>query len=59
MNGNHQKAFKKKHPDTPSDKKPKLKVGCEKLIPHLMKHEDYVLHYRNLKFIYALGVKIN
>ena len=32
--------------------------GCDKLVPHLMKHEKYVLHYRNLKFIMGLGVKI-
>ena len=31
---------------------------CSKLIPHLMKHEKYVIHYRNLKYITKLGVKI-
>jgi NADPH:quinone reductase-like Zn-dependent oxidoreductase len=31
---------------------------CKKLIPHLYKHEKYCLHYRNLKFIHELGVKI-
>ena len=31
---------------------------CQKLIPHLMKHEKYVIHYRNLKYIQKLGVKI-
>ena len=30
----------------------------ETLIPHLMKHENYVLHYRVLKFVHNLGVKI-
>ena len=30
----------------------------DKLVPHLMKHEKYVLHYRNLKSITDLGVKI-
>ena len=34
------------------------KPTAEKLIPHLMKHEDYVLHYRNLKFIHNLGAVI-
>ncbi len=34
------------------------KPDCEKLIPHLFKHENYVLHYSNLKFIYKLGVKV-
>jgi hypothetical protein len=34
------------------------KPNSEKLIPHLMKHENYVLHFRNLKFIYNLGVKV-
>ena len=32
--------------------------GCDALVPHLMNHEKYVLHYRNLKFILDLGVKI-
>ena len=31
---------------------------CPNLIPHLMKHEKYVIHYRNLKYIQQLGVKI-
>ena len=38
--------------------KTQSKPTTEKLIPHLMKHENYVLHYRNLKFIYGLGVTI-
>ena len=29
-----------------------------KLIPHLMDHKNYVIHYRNLKFIKDLGVEI-
>ena len=33
-------------------------VECSKLIPHLMKHENYCIHYRNLKFVKELGVKI-
>jgi len=32
--------------------------GSDKLIPHLMEHEKYVIHYRNLKFIHELGVEI-
>ena len=31
---------------------------CSKLIPHLMKHEKYVIHYRNLKYIQQLAVKV-
>ena len=31
---------------------------CPKLIPHLMKKEKYVIHYRNLKYILKLGVKL-
>ena len=27
--------------------------GCDKLVPHLMKHEKYVLHYRNLTVSYT------
>ena len=39
--------------------KDNIKVGgCSKLIPHLMKHEKYCIHYRNLKFVKELGVKI-
>ena len=33
-------------------------TNTEKLIPHLFKHEDYVLHYRVLNFLHSLGVKI-
>ena len=36
-----------------------VKVGsCSKLVPHLMKHEKYCIHYRNLKFVKELGVEI-
>ena len=31
---------------------------CEKLIPHLFEHKNYCIHYRNLKFVVDLGVKI-
>jgi hypothetical protein len=33
-------------------------TNTEKLIPHLFKHENYVLHYRVLKFIHTLGAKL-
>ena len=32
--------------------------SCDKLIPHLMKHEKYCIRYRNLKFVKELGVEI-
>ena len=32
--------------------------GTNKLVPHLFDHKNYVLHYRNLKFIKELGVEI-
>jgi hypothetical protein len=32
--------------------------GTNKLVPHLMEHKNYVIHYRNLKFIKELGVEI-
>jgi hypothetical protein len=32
--------------------------GTPKLIPHLFEHKNYVLHYKNLKFIKDLGVEI-
>ena len=38
--------------------KTQSKPTSEKLIPHLVKHENYVLHDRNLKFIHELGVTI-
>ena len=31
---------------------------CNKLFPHRMDQEKYVLHYRNLKFISDLGVEV-
>ena len=33
-------------------------TSTEKLTPHFLKHENYVLHYRNLKFVHSLGVTI-
>jgi hypothetical protein len=33
-------------------------TGTPKLIPHLMEHKNYVIHYRNLKFVKELGVEI-
>ena len=32
--------------------------GAPKLIPHLYKHTNYVIHYRNLKYLEELGFKI-
>ena len=32
--------------------------GCNKLVPHLFKHEKYCIHYRNLKFVTKLGIKV-
>ena len=32
--------------------------SCRKLIPDLMKHEKYVINYRNLKYLISLGVKV-
>ncbi|MFM7977744.1 MAG: hypothetical protein ACKPKO_00370 [Candidatus Fonsibacter sp.] len=33
-------------------------MGQHKLVPHLYNHYNYVIHYRNLKFIVDLGVKV-
>jgi len=33
-------------------------VDCNKLVPHLYDHKNYVIHYRNLKFVKNLGVEI-
>jgi hypothetical protein len=33
-------------------------VGTNKLAPRLMDHKNYVIHYRNLKFLVSLGVVI-
>jgi hypothetical protein len=33
-------------------------TSSNKLIPHLLPHENYVLHYRNLKFLVNLGIEI-
>jgi hypothetical protein len=35
-----------------------IKTKSVKLVPHLMKHEKYCIHYRNLKYLISLGVKI-
>ena len=40
-------------------KKNGIKSKSPKLIPHLMKHEKYCIHYRNLKLLYNLGGKIS
>jgi hypothetical protein len=36
-----------------------INLGTNKLIPHLFKHEKYSIHYRNLKLLVKLGVKIS
>ena len=36
----------------------KYNSGGSKLVPHLNEHKNYVLHYRNLKFIVSLGVVV-
>jgi hypothetical protein len=33
--------------------------GTHKLIPHLYKHENYVIDYRNLKYLVKLGIQID
>ena len=33
-------------------------VGTNKLVPHLRDHKNYVIHYRNLKFLVSLGIVI-
>ena len=33
--------------------------GSDKLVPHLYTHKNYVMHYRNLKFVQELGVRID
>jgi len=35
-----------------------IKSKSNKLVPHLMEHKNYCIHYRNLKYIKSLGVKI-
>ena len=32
--------------------------GSNKLVPHLFEHKNYVIHYRNLKFLVELGVEV-
>ena len=32
--------------------------GTNKLIPHLYQHKNYVIDYRNLKYLVELGIKI-
>jgi hypothetical protein len=33
-------------------------TASNKLIPHLMEHKNYCIHYRNLKYVVELGLKI-
>ena len=33
-------------------------TSTDKLVPHLFNHKNYVLHYRNLKFLLGLGVRV-
>ena len=40
------------------DEKGDVDVGCAKLVPHLMEHKNYCIHYRNLKYIKELGVTL-
>ena len=35
-----------------------IKTKSVKLVPHLMKHEKYCIHYRNLKYLISLGIKV-
>ncbi len=35
-----------------------IKSKSQKLTPHLYEHKNYVLHYRNLKYVVELGVKV-
>jgi hypothetical protein len=32
--------------------------GSNKLVPHLFEHKNYVIHYRNLKYLVKLGAVI-
>ena len=32
--------------------------GTNKLAPHLFDHKNYVIHYRNLKYLVELGVQV-
>ena len=35
-----------------------IKAKTKKLVPHLMDHNNYCIHYRNLKYLVGLGVQI-
>ena len=35
-----------------------IKSKSSKLVPHLFEHKNYCIHYRNLKYLVELGVKI-
>ena len=39
-------------------KKLNIKSKSDKLVPHLMDHKGYCIHYRNLKYLVVLGIKI-
>ena len=32
--------------------------GTNKLVPHLYDHKNYVIHYKNLKYLVGLGVQV-
>ena len=39
-------------------KKLNIKSKSDKLVPHLMDHKNYCIHYRNLKYLVGLGIEI-
>ena len=39
-------------------RKLQIKGKTNKLVPHLMDHNNYCIHYRNLKYLVGLGVQI-
>ncbi len=58
LRGSHKKACRKTPTASPCECKRNFKVGSERLIPHFMKRDAFVLHDHNLKFIHNLGVQV-